>query len=199
MKCLFCSYVREELISRTKQVIEIYGENPSLYFIITEVLANCYCDKTGWKLYGGRCDESEMISEEDYIEFLIENGFEEQIDEFEEEKFPIDDLINDPINDPINKETKIQRKRNRDRRYKAKAKRKYQDLKNSFPSPFYPVGKDGGYESDENKIVRYKRDYNPPRAKWLRKVSNKKVRKEKEIPSKGSGFKKLFDYWWNLW
>ena len=117
MKCLLCPYIQKELISRLNQVIEIYDEIPSLYFIITEVLSNCYCDKTGWKLYGGRCDGFEMITEEDYTEFLIKNGYGEQIEGLEEEKFPITDETSiDPLNDI--KETKIQRKRNRDKKYK---------------------------------------------------------------------------------
>lgn len=197
MKCLFCSYIQEELISRIKQVIEIYDEIPSLYFIITEVLSNCYCDKTGWKLYGGRCDESEMITEEDYIKFLIENGFIESDDPINDPKKQYVDPIKQHIEQHI-EETKIQRKRNRDKKYKKQLK-KIWIYGNKYLASAFPCNKQGSYtEEDAEDFVRYKRVYNPRRAKFLKRLCNKKVRRGKDIPSRG-GYRKYSDYSWMLW
>ena len=36
-------------------------------------------------------------------------------------------------------------------------------------------------------------------ARFLKKVSSRKIRRSYGIQMKGSGFKKVFDYWWELW
>ena len=36
------------------------------------------------------------------------------------------------------------------------------------------------------------------RSKWLKRQSNKKLRREKDIFQRGQ-YRKVFDYWWELW
>lgn len=49
---------------------------------------------------------------------------------------------------------------------------------------------------DESKGF-WKRIYTPRIGKYLRKLSNRKVRRTKYIPN-GSSYKRNFDYWWEL-
>ena len=55
-----------------------------------------------------------------------------------------------------------------------------------------------GYASwyDESRGF-WRRIYAPRRGKYLRKLSNRKVRRTRYIPN-GSLYKRNFDYWWEL-
>lgn len=35
--------------------------------------------------------------------------------------------------------------------------------------------------------------------RWLKRVSNKKVRAYPSFPQKGDGYRRVFDYWWSLY
>ena len=46
----------------------------------------------------------------------------------------------------------------------------------------------------------YKRYYRGQRSKYLKKISNKKIRKYKgELPKHGSRFHKIYDFWYELY
>ncbi len=66
-----------------------------------------------------------------------------------------------------------------------------------FGAPYPNYGYvDGEYVMIGSYLVRQK-DSN---AKvFYKRVSNRKVRHSKEIPQKGNGYRKLFDYWWTLY
>lgn len=54
----------------------------------------------------------------------------------------------------------------------------------------------GAYYSDKkDRIIRI---YQGKMAKYFRKYTNKKVRKEKDLAQHGK-YRRVFDYWWNLW
>ena len=50
------------------------------------------------------------------------------------------------------------------------------------------------YNEEKHMWVRF---YKSKRGKYLRKLSNRKVRRTKYIPN-GSSYKRNFDYWWEL-
>ena len=91
-----------------------------------------------------------------------------------------------------------QKKRIREMKYRRKLKKRYSAFHCILP-PAIPVDMNNKWaDEDEEGFVRYRRSYNPGRAKYLRKLSNRIVRKRKDVPSRG-GYRKCFDYWWTLW
>lgn len=54
----------------------------------------------------------------------------------------------------------------------------------------------GVYYSDRKQ--RYVRFYQGKKAKYFRKCSNKRVRKEPETLQYGK-YRRAYDYWWKLW
>lgn len=74
------------------------------------------------------------------------------------------------------------------------------DLTSGFsPSGAFPVDKFGRYTSNKEEIEYYKRYWRGSRSKYLKRQSNKKLRRYKhEVPSRG-GYRKVFDFWWELW
>ena len=192
MKCYNCPMIKEEFDQRILRLDcseycgFIYWED-----VESDHVDYCYCDKTGGKLcLTGRCNEAEQITEEEWDVYREEHGLKST----EETLGAIDDPLNDPINDPL-KPTKKQKKRVRDKKYKEKQRRLYASkYKHKWFPRMWPVfGKDREtilYYNELGKL-RYKQ--------FLKKQSNRKIRRTDEVPKKGSKWKKLFDLDWELW
>lgn len=93
------------------------------------------------------------------------------------------------------RETKrsLTRKRNGADKEKQRCKKIYEINRRRFYLPSGVLKKE---KDDEEYYIRF---YRGKRSKYLKKLSNKKVRKyDGEISGKG-GYKKLFDYWWELY
>ena len=93
------------------------------------------------------------------------------------------------------RETKrsLTRKRNGVDKEKQRRKTIYEINRRRFYLP------SGVYKEERDGKEYYKRYYRGKRSKYLKKLSNKKVRRYNgEISGKG-GYKKLFDYWWELY
>ena len=62
---------------------------------------------------------------------------------------------------------------------------------------YYYTGKPRNSRNDKN--CYYKRIYRGSRSSYLKKVSNKTIRRNKDIEIKsGNFYRKLFDYWYEL-
>lgn len=70
-------------------------------------------------------------------------------------------------------------------------KKLYNETKNTYRAGAY-------YNEDKKRYIKYRPSNTPGHAKYLRKMSNRRVRRNVAIP-KGSTYKKLFDYWWELY
>lgn len=57
----------------------------------------------------------------------------------------------------------------------------------------------GVYKKERDGKEYYKRYYRGKRSKYLKRLSNKAVRKYKGVISGKGGYKRLFDYWWELY
>lgn len=94
-------------------------------------------------------------------------------------------------------------KRNNDERAKRKNREIWEIHKNRFYHPFgyYPVDKHGRYTNEESEIAYYKRYDTPhPLTKFLKRQSNKKVRNiDPDVALRGGEYKKVYDYWWELY
>lgn len=69
------------------------------------------------------------------------------------------------------------------------------------PFGYYPVDKNGNPTDDESQIAYFKRyDTSSSRSKFLKRQSNKKIRRmNTEDTMRGGEYKKIFDYWWELY
>ena len=187
MKCYKCPCIKEQFDDRIQR---LDGDGICGLIEWDEVeydhVDYCYCEKIGCKLYCGRCDDAEAITKEEWDKYREEHGLPPI-----EESSPIEaEQSIDPVPEP----TKKQKKRARDKRYKNHLRKIFQ--RSSFFNGAYPVDKEGRYDPDNP--VRYKREYNPPRAKWIKRHCNKRVRRGKDVPNK-NGYRKFSEYWWELW
>ena len=76
------------------------------------------------------------------------------------------------------------------------------DNAHRYPNGAYRVGYDGWWTDDVNQTKYIKRCYRgnhgSRRSRYLKNVGNRRVRRYKEfIPNRG-GYKKVFDFWWEL-
>lgn len=86
--------------------------------------------------------------------------------------------------------------------HQKKAKQIWEANKGRFYHPFgyYPVDKHGNYTEDESQIAYFKRYDTPSNSKFLKRQSNKKIRRmNTEDAMRGGEYKKVFDYWWELY
>ena len=195
MNCLFCPVIIEELLYRLQHFNDLEGKIPGIDVLWREI-SNCYCYKTGEVLQDTACNAnaygtcitekewrtfcSMYMSSTDAAEDLENNDNREDFMEFK----------------PV--VTKKQQKRQRDRDYKRKLRRISYAYNSRRLAPAIPVDINGKYaEEDDIDFVRYKRSYNYRGAKNLRRFSNRKVRKTMCVYSRG-GYRKCFDYWWEL-
>ncbi len=79
------------------------------------------------------------------------------------------------------------RARERNRRLK----KLYDETKNSYGAGVY-------YNDRKKRYIKCPSCSTPGYTKYLRKISNRRVRKS-DIPLKGCSYKRLFDYQWELW
>ena len=87
----------------------------------------------------------------------------------------------------------------RDVKYKERMKKFAKLCKERWYSPVYPVNSDGHYVDDMDDMAYIKRVWRGNRSRYLKQQSNKKLRQYKgEIPD-GGGYKKVFDFWWELY
>ena len=71
-----------------------------------------------------------------------------------------------------------------------------QRIKKLYAQTKHKYGRGVYYDKDKERYVRYyisKRG----RGKWLRRQSNKKARKSTRLPN-FCAYRRLFDYWWEL-
>lgn len=109
--------------------------------------------------------------------------------------------------EPCEKEAEDVKKNSRHPRklnaYKRKVKyKKYlerlADEDPKYPSGAYRVGYDGYYTDNPNDTKYVKREWRGKRSKYLKRCSNRRIRRHKgEIP-KRCGYRRVFDFWWEL-
>lgn len=57
----------------------------------------------------------------------------------------------------------------------------------------------GHWEGNQFVFGSYvKHPQNASNKAFFKRVSNKKVRRNSGIPTKGNGYRKVFDYWWTI-
>lgn len=96
----------------------------------------------------------------------------------------------------------LDQKRRLESRHKKRHMRIWEMTKNSYYHPFgyYPVDKHGDYTNNKDEIAYYKRISGSRMSKFLKRQSNKKIRRKiLDEALKGGDYKKWFDYWWELY
>lgn len=67
-----------------------------------------------------------------------------------------------------------------------------------FP-PAFPVNENGDWTDNIEEMYRIKRLYRGSRSKYLKKMSNKKLRRFKGNVSNHGGYRKVYDLWWEMY
>lgn len=69
-----------------------------------------------------------------------------------------------------------------------------------FPSGAYLKTSRGGWQNEVGEDHwYYKRFYRGKASGWLKKIAGKKVRRKEGEIKKGGSYKKIFDFWWELY
>lgn len=88
----------------------------------------------------------------------------------------------------------------RDIKYKSRIKLLARNKLHTWYAPAYPVDENGDYHGDVNTATYFKREYRGSRSKYLKRQSNKKLRRYKgEVFMRGGGYRKVFDFWWEMY
>ena len=87
----------------------------------------------------------------------------------------------------------------RDVKYKERMKKLAKVCEDRWYAPVYPVGSDGHYIDSIEDMAYVKRVWRGSRSKYLKQQSNKKLRQYKGDVPNCSGYKKVFDFWWELY
>lgn len=89
--------------------------------------------------------------------------------------------------------------------YKYYRKKKYKrrlerlaDASGYYPCGAYRVGCDGYWVEHPEDTCYVKRCYRGRRSKYLKQVGNRRVRRYKGYIPNNGGYKKVFDFWWEL-
>ncbi len=59
-------------------------------------------------------------------------------------------------------------------------------------------GSEAYYDEDRGRYVRYYARAGKGFPKYLRTVANRKVRRAKNVPQRGGGYRRVYDYQWEL-
>lgn len=78
----------------------------------------------------------------------------------------------------------------RSRNERKKLKKLYRKTKNSCRGGAW-------YNDDKERYIRYSASNTPGYSKYLRKLSNRKLRHSNDVLNYGL-YRKIFDYWWVL-
>lgn len=90
------------------------------------------------------------------------------------------------------------RKRLRDRKYQRKLRLIAKGHHRCMPPAICVVRDVERSEDDKVRFARYKRSYCPRNGVYLRKLSNRVVRRRLDVPS-GASYRKCFDYQWTIY
>lgn len=84
------------------------------------------------------------------------------------------------------------RRKNYDKIYKIRHYKMSKYLELWYPCPYWST-------FDENGKKYIKRFYRGQKSKYFKRLSNKRVRKNKKLSGRGNNYRKLFDYWWEMY
>lgn len=71
-------------------------------------------------------------------------------------------------------------------------------LRKLYRKTRFSYGRGAWFDNDKNRIIRYYPSTSTGYTKYLRRLANRRVRRTKDLPRKGNYYKKLYDYWWEL-
>ena len=200
MKCLFCPLIQDELLTRLNDYIRFKNTVPCKDDAWDSILS-CECDKIGTLIWFDQCEEAIDyigITEEDWEKWCNLNNFPYEIT-YKVNDNNYNDIIDDYLLVKAPEPTKKQKKRDREERYKNHLKQ-IQERGRHWINGIYPVDKDGYYVNDDSpEFIRFKRSYRGKRSKYLKRYCNKRVRRKDNFSLKGNGYRKVSEFWWELW
>ena len=93
---------------------------------------------------------------------------------------------------------KMRERRKREREYKRHLKQLNSETNKYIPSVF-SCDENREYTKDNDKVTFFKRIWRGKRSKYAKQKCNEKVRKEDDELYQGGLYKKISDFWWDLW
>ena len=72
------------------------------------------------------------------------------------------------------------------------------DESRSYPCGAYRVSYDRSYTDNPDDTLYIRREYRGQRSAYLKNQSNRKIRRYRGDISSGCGYRKIYDYWWEL-
>ena len=206
MNCRDCPYIKDEFESRMCRynisvenddggLIDFY-HGVSYEDVEADMEEHCWCEKTGGKVWWyGQCSDAHSPT-------VMSNKMNKK---------------RDNVNFIKHKNGKMGRKRERDWKHHNHAKYMAKISYAWYPQPWYPSTADGDYIPyfntdksrrwysilkdlyDDLEFAYFKRQYRGQRSKWIKKQCNKKVRRYKGEISNGGNYKKIEDFWWEMY
>lgn len=79
-----------------------------------------------------------------------------------------------------------------------RSKERNRRLKKLYEETKHSYGSGAWYDEEKGRYIRYYPSSSTGYTKYLRRISNRKIRRMKEMSLKGCQYKKAFDYWWTL-
>ena len=184
MNCRDCPYIREQFNRR--MISYEYLMNNCNYTeeeCKKEAEESCWCDKTGGKVWWyGQCSDAHSPT----VMFNKKNKKCKNV------KFI------------KHKNGKMGKKREREIKHRNHAKKIEKIYQYGWCPPYYYkkekwLIEDGHIEIIELQKPYYQRNYRGHRSKWIKKQCNRSVRRYKgKIPNGGS-YKKIDDFWWEMY
>ena len=79
-----------------------------------------------------------------------------------------------------------------------RSKERNKRLKRLYEQTKHSYGSGAWYDDRKDRYIRYYPTNRTGYTKYLRRLSNRRVRRMKEFALNGSQYKKIYDYWWSL-
>lgn len=77
-----------------------------------------------------------------------------------------------------------------------RSKERYKRLKHLYEETKHSYGSGVWYDNEKKRFIRA---YRGSRSKYLKQLGNRRVRRIKDEDLSNGQYKKVFDYWWELY
>ena len=80
-----------------------------------------------------------------------------------------------------------------------RSKERDRRLKKLYDATKSGYGAGAWYNEEKKRYIRCSNSNTTGYTKWLRRLSNRRIRRMKDVTLNNGQYKKVFDYWWELY
>ena len=182
MNCKDCPYIEEQFNSRISAYDFDHLLKTGVYSkeeYENEIMMGCWCEKTGGKVWWyGQCSDAHSPT----VMFNKVNKKRNNVNF-------------------IKHNSKMSKKRERDWKHRNHAKKLANIYQYGWWPPYYYKTREWvkGYGMYEIPKTYYQRIYRGQRSKWIKKQCNRSVRRYKGKIPNGGFYKKIDEFWWEMY